>query len=167
MNYDLYSNIFGIVLAALLLTIFEIFFFNFQVAPTISRSIQGIIKNFGRKLNEEIPLNEIPESLLESIEKEEAITVDKYNEAVMYNTGYVIGGLGAILVIIAYLFKGSNEKLMTKSAWFFVIGSFILFALFQVYFFYEVSLKYNYPTTQEAEYIVNQSMLNTVNANLT
>jgi len=167
MNIVFQQELFGILLTALLLTLFEIGFFVYMVAPTIQYLTKNLVRNLGRSLKSKNTNQvKIPESIIDSIQEEEARLLEKINKGIIRDSLWIGGGILTLMFFIIYSLKTENSRLFTIQSAIFVIGSFTLFALFQYYFFIEVGMNYGYPETPESTFYVRQSLLQQINNQL-
>lgn len=162
-----------ILIAALVLTIFEIVFFRVSVVPTIRNSLILNINKLSAKLgNFSDSIFRIPGNMVKAITDEEALLMKKYNQSVMYDGCWIMG-----LLVIAILMVYNITPLDTKDlSWFscdfsvklsefaiFPSMTTIFFIAFQIYFFYYISKNYNYPSESELQLIAMQSMVSKIN----
>ena len=178
------KNLFDVLLAALILTIFEIVFFGAIISSKITSTVKNLVRNFATKFGQNAQgVFKLPESTVRAIAEEEAILVNDYNESVMYD-GWWIAGIIVILLlgIGGYLMQpividvnpdgtsitteGELNLATGINTLAFALGTTILFALFQVYFLYYVSLQYNYPTQDESRLIATDAMIQTLEEDL-
>lgn len=163
------KNLFDVLLAALILTIFEIVFFGAVISSKITSTVKNLVNNFATKLGQNAQgVFKLPESTVRAIAEEEAILVNDYNESVMYDGWWIAGLLVMLLLGIGgYLYNIGELNVSTGiNTLAFALGTTILFALFQVYFLYYVSLQYNYPTQDESRLIATDAMIQTLENDL-
>lgn len=163
------KNLFDVLLAALILTIFEIIFFGAVVSRTITRTVKNLVRNFAKKLGEGVEgVFKLPESTIQAIAEEEAILLNDYNESVMYDGWWIAGILVMLLLGIGgYLYHIEELNLATGiNTLAFALGTTILFGLFQTYFFFYVSMQYNYPTQDESRLIATDAMITSLEKDL-
>lgn len=176
------KNLFDVLLAALILTIFEIVFFGAVISKTISRTVRNLVKNFAKKLGQNAQgVFKLPETTIKAIAEEEAILVNDYNESIMYDGWWIAGiivilllGIGGIISRPKNIYvNGELTEIPPELNWIslintltFSIGTATLFMIFQWYFFYYVSLQYNYPTQDESRLIATDAMIQTLEADL-
>lgn len=143
------SQVAGVFLAALVLTIFEIVFFFWIIGPTTANKVKDGLGYLTSQLSEDSQALQIPTPVIDDIAREEKDLINKYNQSLIGDASW-IGGLLIISILVLALFQ-SPDMLLNKSSAIFSIGSSVLFIAFQVYFFFLVALKYNYPTPPELE----------------
>lgn len=160
MNPIFGKEVFGILLTAFFLTVFEIGFFVWQVAPTIGHNVKGLINLFAKAIAKNNPdLIQVPPTILTALETEEADLMQRLNQSIIFDAGWVAVSLLMFLGIFGYSLKGTGVAPMDKGSFLFLIGSLILFIAFQVYFFFEVSMAYGYPGNEEAVFAAKKAML--------
>lgn len=163
------KNLFDVLLAALILTIFEIVFFGAVISKTISRTVKNLVTNFAQKLGQNAQgVFKLPETTIKAIAEEEAILVNDYNESVMYDGWWIAGILVILLLGTGWKLNRRGELNWSSllNTLTFSIGTATLFMIFQWYFFYYVSLQYNYPTQDESRLIATDAMIQTLEADL-
>lgn len=163
---DVVKSLLNVLTAALILTIFEIVFFGTTIAPTITSQVSKLVKSFAEQLGQNIDgIVRLPSNTVKAIKEEEQIIVSEYNESVMYD-GWWLAGILSILILSCnwYLGLGFFEFLAEVAP--FAFGTAVLFALFQVYFYYEVSKKYNYPSQDESRLIATDAMISSLENDL-
>lgn len=175
--------LFDVLVAALILTAFEIIFFKFSISLTISNRITRLITLFAKTLQENVNgIFKLPTNLIKAISDEEAILVTKFNESVMYDGTWIAGLLVISLLGISCIliyndsFKPEDERelnghgIMVTIA--FSIGTTTLFAIFQWFFAYRIAACvnqnecYQYPSNDEAQYIATNAMITSLRKNL-
>jgi len=172
------KTLFSVLLAALLLTIFEIVFFGMNISGTITTTVSNLVNKFADSLGKNVNgIFRLPESTINAIADEEAILVKKYNESVMYDGWWIAGLLFmGLLGVGGYLHEHRPKDLEDSfKDWYpidyetilFTCGTVFLFAMFQLYFLKFVSMGgYLYPTTTEAQLIATNAMIDTLERNL-
>lgn len=166
------KSLLDILIAAMVLTIFEIVFFRTSVVPTIRKSLIHNINKLSDKLAKiSDSVFRLPGNVIQAITDEESILMKKYNRSVMYDGSWILG-----LLVIFILMVYNSTPLDTKNLdWFscdfsvklsefaiFPALTTVFFILFQVYFFYQISKKYNYPSEDELQLIAMQSMVDKI-----
>ena len=163
MNPIFHKEVFGIILTALFLTMFEIGFFVWQVAPTITWNVKGLINTFANSIASQNPdLLQIPPSILAALEAEEADLTRRLNQSIIFDAAWIAVFLVILLGFLAYALKGTGISTMDKSSVLFLLGSLILFIAFQVFFFFEVSMAYGYPGNDESIFAAKQALLKAI-----
>lgn len=174
MNKEFQQELFGILVTVLLLTAFELWFFAYVAAPTIERTTRGLVNNLGkiiRKNNEKI--FQIPPNIMNSVQEEEARLIEKVNKGILRDGMWIGATVFIMLIYLVYTLKkkdGTDKNifkvLFTQESLIFIFGSFLLFALFQTYFFFYVSQEYWYLESSESEFAAKKSLLNSIENNL-
>jgi predicted PurR-regulated permease PerM len=144
------SEIASIIIAALILTIFEIIFFFWLVAPTTSGQIKSALNYLSDEIKKAAPgITQMPPQIINSVVDEENELKTKYNRSLIADASWVGG-----LLIIAFLILGWWQSPIPLTGWntlIFAGGSAVLFIGFQIYFYFLVAKQYNYPTSPELE----------------
>lgn len=143
------KELFGIILTAMMLTLFEIGFFIKTVAPTVSSKTKSMVRSFAESVSRKYPeIPQIPTVLIDSISFEEHDLIKKLNQSIIFDSFWVAAVLLIILSFLAWFIKGKKVgNLVVPGA--FVLITIIAFIIFQYYFYRFVSLKYDYPGAQK------------------
>lgn len=158
-----HKEVFGIVLTALFLTAFEIGFFVWKVAPTISDNVGKLVDVFAAEVAKKYPqLPQAPPEVVDAVVEEEADLLAKLHQSIIFDAMWVGGVLIGVLAMLAYSLKGTGVAPLDKSGILFIAGSLILFVVFQIFFFFEVSMAYGYPGTLESTAAATEAMLKAV-----
>ena len=159
------QNIYSILFAATILTIFEIVFFYIIIAPgvkgTMNENLNKLVNVFSNKLNKvgessmegKILTSSIFNSKLGNMFKVFRIREDKLvNKINMYTiyTGIIIL---VSLVITVYSLYRSLDTGTAKTPTIFAIFTVICLIIFQI-FFYFYGLKYKYPGSEGSEELI-------------
>jgi len=162
------KSLFDVLLTALMLTIFEIAFFGWVVSGKITRTVNTLITSFATTLGSNVDgIFRLPGNMTKAIAEEEAILVADYNESVMYDGWWIAGLLFmGLLGTGGYLYKQDQLDIIHASK--FAFGTAILFAIFQVYFFFGITTgDYKYPTKKESQLIATDAMIESLEDDLT
>lgn len=157
-KYIFEKQIFGILLTAFFLTIFELIFFKLQVAPLIEDSIDEQLGRINTEFGEYLNLSEEFKNYFEILTLEEKELIDKLNWSIIIDGSYIVVIL--LLMLVYILFKVHDKYLLLhKDIYFFSFGSLVLFVIFQIYFFF-LNQNYNYATLDETIYKLKVEFLN-------
>jgi len=159
------SEFASIIIAALILTIFEIIFFFWLVAPTTSGQIRSALNTLSGEIKNAAPdITQMPPQIINAVVDEEKELKTKYNQSLIADASWVGGVLIIAFLILGWwqspelltgiskLFsKGTPGQTRAISTLIFTVGSAFLFIGFQIYFYFLVARQYNYPTPPELE----------------
>jgi len=164
------KSLFDVLLTAMLLTIFEVVFFGWEISKKITTTVGNLVNSFATTLGSNVDgIFRLPGNMTEAIAEEEAILVNDYNESVMYDGWWIVGLLFmGLLGTGGYLYKHDQFSSETvKNTAILSLGTTVLFIIFQLYFFYGITTgDYKYPTQKESQLIATDAMIKTLEDDL-
>lgn len=161
-----------ILIAAFILTVFEIVFFRTEIVKTIRYSLKYNINKFAKSIAEASDtIFRLPGNFIKAIKEEEDILRKKYDQSVMYDGVWI---LGLLFIAIILIYNGTSLEGKDLDWWscdlaiklgdiaIFPFFTTLFFILFQIYFFYIITKKYKYPSEEELQLISIDSMINAI-----
>lgn len=157
----------GILIVAIIMTFFEILFFYTQVAPTIGNKIKNSLHAVTKEISKRYPTTQIPKSFVDSLVDEESKLIKKVNRSIIIDASVIAVPLLIALILLEINVHSENTSIiLERSTWFMVGLSVTFFALFQIYFFCNISFNYIYPTEAELQTTMLTSLINTIDERL-
>jgi len=157
-------QVLAILWVAFILTVFEILFFYLVVGPTISSRILDAISSMSSSLGSNFPMYKIPGGMINVMTDYEHKLVKQLNWAIGGNILYI--AIGLMIGIGGLTINLWDDGIWDASFGFMILLSGLLFILFQVYFFFEISMKYGYPTSEEVNYSMLEGLIENINEKL-
>ena len=157
----------GIIIVAIIMTFFEILFFYTQVAPKIGNEIKRALHNVTKEISKRYPTTQIPKSFVQSLVDEESKLVEKVNRSIIFDASVIVVPLLITLILLEINLHSEDASIILEgSTWFMVGLSVTFFALFQIYFFCNISFNYKYPSEAELQTTMLTSLINTIDDKL-
>ena len=158
----------GILIVAIIMTFFEILFFYTQVAPRIGTQIKNALNNITKKISKNYPTTKVPASFVNSLVDEEDKLVQKINRSILFDASVISVPLLITLILLEVNVRNNDDMsiILNGSTWFMVGVSVVFFALFQIYFFCNISFNYKYPYNSELQNTMLSSLITTIDKKL-